>query len=1145
MKMRKLILAQLMLLIILLPTFSTLMPAHMPSPALGESFDSYATSLTPSNPAYERGPNFERWSYLDGRRIWKSAPPWVLGKFPSMGFVPYIFEDHYKDQNYNLIQNGLIGLEIYSTHIRIFDPDHTDLRVAREQWIVEMAAGPNWLELPITQAIAPSSSAVTNSSGAFVTLTYPHALAILTITYAVREGLPLEHFVQLESKDNGPKEFRVIQRWTGIAADQVISQQGTTLGPATVDSPWFRFARANNSYVVFEDQSAMYYQRGTFAKATNHNMKAAVIGKASDGLTADFIFGNWTLASGESLTIDPDTQTKDSTTISNDSTVGVRAWVDLDNGLTSNDLYTRSEIYGGESTNYLKAKGFGFAIPSDATIDGILVEVERKAQYANLLQDNSVKIVKNDVISGAEKADTATYWPLTDAYKAYGGSSDLWGLAWTPADINSYNFGFVISAKNTDTDPTFGRIVYIDYVRMTIYYNTTSPSTPIPFNGIFADVLLASANTVYFVVGDYSDAEHTAAPKCQSRRAASSTDASAAAYPYALDAESQFTVLDTNGAVISQAGSSCGRPLVSNTVVAIAGHLVNEVVYWYEYLDGSSPLWVQCGNTECTIYDVIRRDTGQVVYHQDGVSPVYDGFLLQAFMDSAGRHVFLIHGLDWDGTLAAGLYVAHVIAKNSAAYTASWYVLKWQDAPSGPSANFLPDDGDTFTQIAAGPSGAGVKIQIQDAINLGYQALLRLYKGDNALGSSWSAQDEYMGFPLSLYNSYYGRAIRAGEGTHTSIGVNSVTATSEDFEYEFWNIPPDTIQVKIGVHLDFSPKQIRVIFRNDFHGLPNPSSIYLYGNLITSSFGPSNVGASVTKFYNPQTDSGLFRSFRYTIRHGSQMGSKLYHDMGDAMKASQLVNPVGYYGFTYDIYDGLFDPSLWQMPHSYFYFYNIQAYHDCDVNPSLPDTPTSYPYHSKVCLWRDGYITASAADVLVPTLQAIYVLRDSGPDYHYQAWQCGASGCWFVDRTPRGWARYMETLWNGEGIPKPGATTYGTSVRTAAFGVLETILGYSYGDSTSKTWADTVRDVLLKVQVNALGYYPSGDLNGIALRPLFAGMWFTAWDPYMQAVPRSLYDTLLDWLGMPLEYAGMVPGNMESTESILQFFNVYLALAFP
>ena len=132
----------------------------------------------------------------------------------------------------------------------------------------------------------------------------------------------------------------------------------------------------------------------------------------------------------------------------------------------------------------------------------------------------------------------------------------------------------------------------------------------------------------------------------------------------------------------------------------------------------------------------------------------------------------------------------------------------------------------------------------------------------------------------------------------------------------------------------------------------------------------------------------------------------------------------------------------------------------------------------------------------------------------------------------------MESIWNGEGIPKPGISGYATGVRTAAFGILETILGYTYSDTTSKTWADTVRDTLLKVQVSAFGYFSSTN-NGIVDRPVTAGMWFAAWDPYNAAPPPSILDNFIDLFGMKHEYDGLIPGNMETLEITLDFFNVY------
>lgn len=56
-------------------------------------------------------------------------------------------------------------------------------------------------------------------------------------------------------------------------------------------------------------------------------------------------------------------------------------------------------------------------------------------------------------------------WPDTDTYQMYGGPSDLWGTTWTPADINSPDFGFSFQADAENS------IASIDHVRTTVYYS--------------------------------------------------------------------------------------------------------------------------------------------------------------------------------------------------------------------------------------------------------------------------------------------------------------------------------------------------------------------------------------------------------------------------------------------------------------------------------------------------------------------------------------------------------------------------------------------------------------------------------------------------------------------------------------------------
>ncbi len=174
---------------------------------------------------------------------------------------------------------------------------------------------------------------------------------------------------------------------------------------------------------------------------------------------------------------DPSSGPNNGGTFANDSTVGTVDWSSPSNAQTQNDVYaTASLTSSARTSHYLKATNFGFSIASNATIQGIVVEVDRYESGGSTLRvtDNSIKLVKGGVISGNDKS-AGLSWPNSDTntYVSYGGPSDLWGLNWTPADINSSNFGVVISAIKDSTD--HDRTAYVDHIRITVYYAATQP----------------------------------------------------------------------------------------------------------------------------------------------------------------------------------------------------------------------------------------------------------------------------------------------------------------------------------------------------------------------------------------------------------------------------------------------------------------------------------------------------------------------------------------------------------------------------------------------------------------------------------------------------------------------------------------------
>jgi len=166
-------------------------------------------------------------------------------------------------------------------------------------------------------------------------------------------------------------------------------------------------------------------------------------------------------------------------TMADDSAVGNSLWGTPNNAKVSDNIYTSDYAGSGSPSHYLKATNFGFSIPTGATIDGVVVEVEKYGTGVtppfDYVVDNIVKLTKAGVVSGNDKADTTTHWSSSESYVSYGANNDLWGLSLSPTDINNSGFGMVISASMiaNDTDSSAN----IDHIRITVYYTEAAPAS--------------------------------------------------------------------------------------------------------------------------------------------------------------------------------------------------------------------------------------------------------------------------------------------------------------------------------------------------------------------------------------------------------------------------------------------------------------------------------------------------------------------------------------------------------------------------------------------------------------------------------------------------------------------------------------------
>jgi len=164
--------------------------------------------------------------------------------------------------------------------------------------------------------------------------------------------------------------------------------------------------------------------------------------------------------------------------MADDDTVGTISWSNVDNAKVSDGSYATAVLENADESHYINATNFGFSIPVDATINGIVVEIEKKASSStsNYIYDNVLKLRKSTGIVGSNLGILENPWSTVEAYQLYGGSSNLWGTTFTPAEINHSGFG--VSLQVWAEMSSGNNTASIDHIRITVYYTeATSSST--------------------------------------------------------------------------------------------------------------------------------------------------------------------------------------------------------------------------------------------------------------------------------------------------------------------------------------------------------------------------------------------------------------------------------------------------------------------------------------------------------------------------------------------------------------------------------------------------------------------------------------------------------------------------------------------
>jgi len=156
------------------------------------------------------------------------------------------------------------------------------------------------------------------------------------------------------------------------------------------------------------------------------------------------------------------------TSATSKSGTGVVQWSNVNN-ITADDGSAASITLGSsEQSAILVAGNFNFGISPLATIDGLVISMERYASLSNTIEDKQVLLTayNGSFIISPDKSASA-YWSTTNGVVTFGSPSDLWGRIGISAEIIN-NLELYFTCYNLSYSSATG---YIDYVKATVYYS--------------------------------------------------------------------------------------------------------------------------------------------------------------------------------------------------------------------------------------------------------------------------------------------------------------------------------------------------------------------------------------------------------------------------------------------------------------------------------------------------------------------------------------------------------------------------------------------------------------------------------------------------------------------------------------------------
>ncbi len=180
-------------------------------------------------------------------------------------------------------------------------------------------------------------------------------------------------------------------------------------------------------------------------------------------------------------------------------------WANKSNAYTSNNQYATGTVGQGTAGQTQAYGTFGLSVPGTNTISGIEIRVEAKSSdpagcklAVELSKDNGTTWTATNKMIDLTGSDPASPWPLV------GGTSDLWGTTWTPADfadgkllvrLRAFDPEATDDATNSNAAACSNTaLVSTDALNVTVYTKTARVNTRLNVNDPLSGTPLTPQN---------------------------------------------------------------------------------------------------------------------------------------------------------------------------------------------------------------------------------------------------------------------------------------------------------------------------------------------------------------------------------------------------------------------------------------------------------------------------------------------------------------------------------------------------------------------------------------------------------------------------------------------------------------------------